>query len=91
MEIINFNKILSKEQQESCENAKNLFAKDKKYRKVRGHCHYAGEYSGAAHSICNLKHSVPNKIPIALHNGSNYDNHFIIKQLVEEFKKQFTC
>ena len=32
---------------------KNL--KDKKYREVRDHCHYAGEYGGAAHSICNLK------------------------------------
>ena len=25
------------------------------------------------------------------HNGSNYDYHFIIKELAEEFKKQFTC
>ena len=24
-------------------------------------------------------------------NGSNYDYHFIIKELAEEFKKQFTC
>ena len=31
------------------------------------------------------------KIPIAFHNGSNYDYHFIIKGLAEEFKKQFTC
>ena len=30
-------------------------------------------------------------IPIAFLNGSNYDYHFIIKELVEEFKKQFTC
>ena len=34
---------------------------------------------------------MPQKIPIAFHNGSNYDYHFIIKQLGEEFKKQFTC
>ena len=26
-----------------------------------------------------------------MHNGSNYDYHFIIKELAEEFKKQFTC
>ena len=25
------------------------------------------------------------------HNGSNYDYHFIMKELAEEFKKQFTC
>ena len=45
----------------------------------------------AAHSICNLKYSVPKKIPIVFHNGSNYEYHFIIKELAEEFKKQFTC
>ena len=65
--------------------------KDKKYCRARGHCHYTGEYRGAAHSICNLKYSVPKKIPIVFHNGSNYDYHFIIKELAEEFKKQFTC
>ena len=43
------------------------------------------------HSICNLKYSVPKKIPIVFHNGSNYEYHFIIKELAEEFKKQFTC
>ena len=65
--------------------------KDKKYRKVRYHCHYTGECRGAAHSICNLKYRVPKKIPIVFHNGSSYDYHFIIKELAEEFKKQFTC
>ena len=34
--------------------------------------------------------SVPKKIPISVHNGSN-DYHFIIKELVEEVEKQFTC
>ena len=43
------------------------------------------------HSICNLKYSVPEKVSIVFHNGSNYDYHFIIKELAEEFKKQFTC
>ena len=32
-----------------------------------------------------------NKIPIAFHNESNYDFHFIIEVSAEEFKKQFTC
>ena len=31
------------------------------------------------------------KISIVFHNGSNYDYNFIIKELAEEFKKQFTC
>ena len=65
--------------------------KDKKYHKIRDHCHYTGEYRGAAHSLCNLKYKVLKKVPIVFHNGSNYDYHFIIKELAEEFKKQFTC
>ena len=59
--------------------------KDKKYCKIRDHCHYTGEYRGDAHSICNLKYSVPKNIPIIFHNGSHNDCHFIIKELVEEF------
>ena len=65
--------------------------KDKKHHKVRDHCHFTGEYRGTAHSICNLKYSVPKKIPIVFHDGSNYDYHFIKKQFPEEFKTQFTC
>ena len=76
MEIITFikkkMKFLTKEQQESYENAKNCYIckeksenkylKYKKYTKVRDHCHYTEEYRGAAHSICNLKYSVPKKV-----------------------------
>ena len=70
MKIINFKKkklkLLTKEKQESDENAKNCYiCKEKfedKYCKVRDHCHYTGEYRGDAHSICNLKCSVPKKI-----------------------------
>ena len=64
------------------------YLKDKKYRKVRDHCHYGGEYRSAAHCICNLKYSVPKKIPTVFHNGSHYDYHFIIKGLPEEFFKK---
>ena len=48
-------------------------------------------YRAAAHSICNLKYSVPKKNPTVSHSGSNYNFHFIIKEIAEEFKKQFTC
>ena len=51
------------------------------------YCHYTEEYRGAAHTIGNLKYSEPKKFPIFFHNGSNYDYHFIIKELAEEFKK----
>ena len=93
-------KLLTKEQQESYENPKiwyicnekfeNKYLKGKKYRKVRDHSHYIGECGSVARSIYNLKYSTPKKILIAFHNGSNYDYHFIIKELAEEFKKQFT-
>ena len=63
--------------------------KDKNYRKVRDHCHYTGEYRSAAHSMCNFKYI--SKFLIVFHNGSNYNYHFIIKELAEEFKKQFPC
>ena len=52
---------------------------------------FVGEYRRSAHSICNLKYSVPQKIPITFHNRSNYDYHFIMKEFAEKFKKQFTC
>ena len=68
------------------EKFENKYLKAKKYRKVSDHCRYTGEYRGAAHSIWNLKYSVP-KIPIVFHNGSNYDYYFIIKELAEKFKK----
>ena len=48
------------------EKFENKYLKDKK---CRDHCHYTGEYRGAAHSICNLKYSVPKKIPIVFLNG----------------------
>ena len=65
--------------------------KNKKYLKVRDHCHYTGEYRGAAHGICNWKYIVPKKIPTVFHSGSNYDYHFMIKKSQEKFKKQFAC
>ena len=42
------------------------------------------------HSICYLNNSAPKKTPIVFYNGPNYDYHFVIKELAEEFKKQFT-
>ena len=67
------------------------FAKDKKYGKVRDHCHYAGKYRSAAHSICNSKFNAPIETPVVFHRGSNYDYHFIIKELANEFEREFEC
>ena len=89
-------KLLTKEQQESYENAKifyickeeleNKYLKDKNYCKVRDHCHHTGEYRGVVHSIWNLKYSLTKRIPIVFHNGSNYDYHFIIKEWAKNLK-----
>ena len=64
---------------------------NKKHHKVRDHCHYAGKYRGAAHNICNLRYKVPKEIPVVFHNGSPYDYHFIIGELVKEFEGNFKC
>ena len=80
--IINFKKknmkSLTNEQQDSCENEKlcyickgkfeEKYAKNKKYRKVRDYFHYTVEYSGGAHSMCNLKYSIPKEVAIIFHN-----------------------
>ena len=60
-------------------------------QKVRDHCHYTGKYRGAAHSICNSRYTTPKMIPIVFHNGSTYDYHFIIRELVREFKYYLEC
>ena len=65
--------------------------KNKKYHKVRNHCHYTGKYRGSTHSICNLRYKIPKEIPVVFHNGSTYDYHFIIKELAEELEGQFEC
>ena len=64
---------------------------DKKNYKVKDHCHYTCKYRGAAHNICNLRYKAPKEIPIVFHNGSTYDYHFIIKELVKEFEGNFEC
>ena len=79
-------------EQEICYICKKEFDKsDKKHHKVRDHCHYTGKCRGAAHNICNLRYKIPKEIPIVFHNGSNYDYHFIIKELVKEFDGNFEC
>ena len=59
---------------------------DKKNYIVRDHCHYTGKYRRAVHNICNLRYKVPKEIPVLFHNGSTYNYHFIIKELVKEFE-----
>ena len=70
MKIINFKnkkmKLLTKEQQESYENAKICYICKEKFEN---------------------KYLKDKKCLSVFHNGSNYDYHFIIKELAEEFEK----
>ena len=100
--IINYEKKdmipLTKKEEENYNNQtvcyiceKEFDKSDKKHHKVRDHCHYTGKHRGAAHSIFNLRYKIPKEIPIAFHNGSTYDYHFINKELVKEFEGNFEC
>ena len=55
--------------------------KNDKDVKVIDHCHFTGEYRGAAHNSCNLKYRKPNFTPITFHNFGAYDSHLFIKEL----------
>ena len=50
-----------------------------------------GKYRSSAHNICNLRYRIPKEILVVFHNGSTYDYHFIIKELVNEFDGNFEC
>ena len=54
------------------------FADNENYGKVWHHCHYTGNYRGATCNICNLRNKTLKEIPVVLHNGSNFNFHFII-------------
>ena len=49
--------------------------------RVRGHCHFTGQYRGAAHRNCNLQCKKPLVLAVIFHNLQGYDAHLFIKQL----------
>ena len=51
--------------------------------KVRDHCHFTGEYRGAAHSDRILKCRKQLILPVIFHNLQNNDSHLFIKQLAK--------
>ena len=98
MILLTHEEIKSYEEQKVCHLCKGEFCYDeneekefKKYHKVRDHCHYTGNFRGAARTICNLSYKIPKKIPEVIDNGLTYDCHFIIKQLAEVFEGDFEC
>ena len=52
----------------ACHICGKQFTKDKKYRKVREHCHCT-KYRDAAHNTYNLRFNVHNEISVVCHNG----------------------
>ena len=74
-----------------CTKEFNTDDSDKKYHKVKDHCHYTGKYRGAAHDTYNLRYKTSKEIPVVFHIGCTYDYHFIIKNLAEEVEREFEC
>ena len=74
---------LTQEEQKSFEKAVNchICSRELKKDKVRDHCHFTGQYRGAAHNKCNLMCRKPKVLPVIFHNLQGYDAHLFIKQL----------
>ena len=66
-----------------------MFNKDESYHRLLDHCPSTGKYREVAYKICNSRCKISEEIPVVIHNGSNYDYHFKIKELAEESKGQF--
>ena len=56
-----------------CYICREISTDDKKYYKVRNHCHHTGKYTSDAQNICDLRYKTPKEIPVIFHNSSNYD------------------
>ena len=67
----------------STDNENGIIGLNKKYHKLRDHCHYTERFRGAAHIICNLRYKTPKEISVVLHNSSTYEYHFIINKLAK--------
>ena len=70
---------ISFDKAETCHNCKSPLLIDKIYDKVRDHCHFTGQYRGAAHNSCNLQRRKPMILPIVFHNLQGYDAHLFQK------------
>ena len=74
---------LTSAEQKSFEEANicHICSCELKKDKVRDHCHFIGQYRGAAHNKCNLMCKKPKVLPVIFHNLQGYDAHLFIKQL----------
>ena len=83
---------LTKQEQESFDKAETCYicSKELLTDKVRDHCHFTGQYRGAAHNSCNLQCRKPLILPVIFHNLQGYDAHLFIKQL-SGLKGELNC
>ena len=83
---------LTQEEQKSFDAEVNchICGGELKEDKVRDHCHFTGQYRGAAHNKCNLMCKKPKVLPVIFHNLQGYDAHLFIKQLAR-LKGKLDC
>ena len=64
---------------------KHKYTNDRIYCKVKDYCHYTGKYKGTVQRTYNLKYGIPEEIvvPVVFHNRTNYNYHFVIKELAK--------
>ena len=76
---------LTRAEQKSFEEATicHICSKKLEKDKVRDHCHFTGQYRGAAHNKCNLMCKKTKVLPVIFHNLQGYDAHLFIKQLAK--------
>ena len=79
---------LTPTQQQQFDNATNCYICNVPFNeqvtKIREHNHFNGEYRGAACQSCNTREGKASKeIPVFFQNGSKYDFHFIVTELMK--------
>ena len=60
-------------------------------KRARNKDNELGKDKGAANNIFNLKYNIPKRNSVLFYNGSNFDYHFIIKEIANRFEGEFTC
>ena len=64
-------------------NALKNYIKKNDCRVVRDHCHFTGEFRGAAHNHCNRQFRKIYNIPVFMHNLKGYDGHIVFENLAK--------
>ena len=73
----------------TCHICEEEFSRDEKSNgKVRDHCHFTGEYRGAAHNQCNLSCRKPMILPVIFYNLQGYDAHLFAWDACLKLTKQ---